>query len=276
METSSLWCDVTKGSRDLLTPFLSCWQTRLKWTLKVVSVLTGGCKQRAKHGVHWVDFWPLIALWKSDGAQGEKYKTLQMCITVGLVNRQGFTHKLWWCEWTWLPLVINLHAPPLTVDLREVLQWSTSRATCLLISHKAISALFCAVRSVVGAVKNSQKRPSKPIDPLTRLLPRADSLMTRLWEETADQIWIFNLVQLIVSKWLREKDFVRQWRQSASNLTSPRRRHLTQKKKGKKKKSVFTLRSGLSSAIIVVLGVFTQTLSWTEIVHMSRMIHTLA
>lgn len=44
----------------------------------------------------------------------------------------------------------------------------------------------------------------------------------------------------------------------------------------REKMSVFTLRSGLSSAIIVMLGVFTWTLSWTEIVHMSRMIHVLA
>lgn len=47
--------------------------------------------------------------------------------------------------------------------------------------------------------------------------------------------------------------------------------HLT-----RKRMAVFTLRSGLSSAIIVMLRVFTWTLSWTEIVHMSRMIHLLA
>lgn len=47
--------------------------------------------------------------------------------------------------------------------------------------------------------------------------------------------------------------------------------HVTQKRI-----AVFTLWSGLSSAIIVMLRVFTWTLNWTEIVHMSRMIHSLA
>lgn len=47
--------------------------------------------------------------------------------------------------------------------------------------------------------------------------------------------------------------------------------HVTQKRI-----AVFTLWSGLSSVIIVMLGVFTWTLNWTEIVHMSRMIHSLA
>lgn len=54
------------------------------------------------------------------------------------------------------------------------------------------------------------------------------------------------------------------------NLTSTRL-YLTQRRM-----AVFTLRSGLSSAIIVMLRVFTCTLSWTEFVHMSRMIHLLA
>lgn len=47
--------------------------------------------------------------------------------------------------------------------------------------------------------------------------------------------------------------------------------HATQRRIG-----VYTLWSGLSSAIIVILTVFTWTLHWTEIVHMSRMIHLLA
>lgn len=40
--------------------------------------------------------------------------------------------------------------------------------------------------------------------------------------------------------------------------------------------AVCSLWSGLSSAIIVMLTVFTWTLHWTEIVHMSRMIHLVA
>lgn len=47
--------------------------------------------------------------------------------------------------------------------------------------------------------------------------------------------------------------------------------HVTQKRI-----AVFTLQSSLSSAIIVMLRVFTWTLNWTEIMHMSRMIHLLA
>lgn len=47
--------------------------------------------------------------------------------------------------------------------------------------------------------------------------------------------------------------------------------HVTQKRI-----VVFTPWSGLSSAINVMLRVFTWALNWTEIVHMSRMIHLLA
>lgn len=59
--------------------------------------------------------------------------------------------------------------------------------------------------------------------------------------------------------------------QATNPLLTSTRLHVTQKRT-----SVFTLWSGLSSAIIVMLRVFTWTLNWTEIAHMSRMIHLLA
>lgn len=68
-----------------------------------------------------------------------------------------------------------------------------------------------------------------------------------------------------------ENDFIYRRRRPACNLTRPLSSSNTEKRS-----NVFTLGSGLSSAIIVALGVFTRTLSWTEIVHMSRMIHLLA
>lgn len=59
--------------------------------------------------------------------------------------------------------------------------------------------------------------------------------------------------------------------QATDLLLTSMRLHVTQKRI-----AVFTLWSSLSSAITVMLRVFTCTLNWTEIVHMSRMIHLLA